>query len=60
MTQTLRNGLLRQYLPKGTDLSRYSQEDLDRIARSLNNRPRGVLGYLKPSERLSQLLAHTV
>jgi transposase, IS30 family len=54
------NGILRQYLPKGTDLSRYSEEDLDRIARSINNRPRGVLGYLKASERLSQLLAHTV
>jgi IS30 family transposase len=54
------NGILRQYLPKGTDLSPYSQDDLDRIARSINNRPRGVLGYMKPSERLSQLLAHTV
>ena len=53
------NGILRQYLPKGTDLTPYSQEDLDRIARSINNRPRGVLDYLKPSERLSQLLAHT-
>ena len=54
------NGILRQYLPKGTDLSRYSEDDLDRIARSINNRPRGVLGYLKPSEQLSELLAHTV
>ena len=54
------NGILRQYLPKGSDLSRYSEDDLDRIARSINNRPRGVLNYLKPSERLSQLLAHTV
>jgi IS30 family transposase len=53
------NGLLRQYLPKGSDLSGYSQDDLDRIARSINNRPRGVLKYLKPSERLAQLLAHT-
>ena len=53
------NGILRQYLPKGTDLSPYSEADLERIARSINNRPRGVLGYLKPSERLSQLLAHT-
>jgi transposase, IS30 family len=54
------NGILRQYLPKGTDLSRYSEEDLDAIAASINNRPRGVLGYLKPSERLSELLAHTI
>ena len=54
------NGIVRQYLPKGSDLSGYSEDDLDRIARSINNRPRGVLGYLKPSERLSELLAHTV
>jgi IS30 family transposase len=54
------NGIVRQYLPKGTDLSAFSEDDLDRIARSINNRPRGVLNYLKPSERLSQLLAHTV
>ena len=54
------NGILRQYLPKGTDLSVFSEEQLDVIARSVNNRPRGVLGYLKPSERLSELLAHTV
>ena len=53
------NGIVRQYLPKGSDLSSYSEDDLDRIARSINNRPRGVLGYLKPSERLSELLAHT-
>jgi IS30 family transposase len=53
------NGLLRQYLPKGTDLSAHSAEDIARIARSLNNRPRKTLGYMKPSEKLAELLAHT-
>jgi IS30 family transposase len=36
-----------------------TEDDLDHIARSLNNRPRKTLGYLKPSERLSEVLAHT-
>jgi transposase, IS30 family len=53
------NGLLRQYMPKGTDLSVLSEVDLDAIARSLNDRPRKTLGYMKPSERLSEILADT-
>jgi len=53
------NGLLRQYLPKGTDLSVHSAEDLARIAASLNGRPRKTLGFMKPSEKLAGLLAHT-
>ena len=53
------NGLLRQYLPKGTDLSVHSAADLARIAARLNDRPRKTLGFMKPSEKLTELLAHT-
>ena len=53
------NGLLRQYLPKGTDRSVHSAADLARIAASLNNRPRKTLGFMKPSEKLTELLAPT-
>jgi transposase, IS30 family len=53
------NGLLRQYLPKGMDLSTVSAAELRAVQRSLNNRPRKTLGYLSPLEKYTELVAST-
>ncbi len=53
------NGLLRQYFPKGTDISGYSQAKLNAVARKLNERPRKTLNYETPAERFSQSVAST-
>ena len=50
------NGLLRQYFPKGTDMSKLTQHDLDQAAYSLNTRPRQTLGGMTPSDKLAETL----
>jgi IS30 family transposase len=53
------NGLLRQYFPDGTDVSTFSQVQLNRIARQLNQRPRETLGFRTPAAKLAQFVAMT-
>ena len=50
------NGLLRQYFPKGTDLSRWSAEEIEAVAATLNDRPRKTLGWKTPAEALNEQL----
>ena len=50
------NGLLRQYFPKGTDLSMHSAEEIAAVAAALNSRPRKTLDWKTPAEALDQLL----
>lgn len=48
------NGLLRQYFPKGTDLSRWSAEEIEAVAHALNTRPRKILGWKAPAEAFNE------
>ncbi len=51
------NGLLRQYFPKGTDLSQHGSDYLDFVAAQMNRRPRETLGWMRPAEAFGRLLS---
>jgi IS30 family transposase len=53
------NGLLRQYFPRGTDFSRISQAELNRVAKELNERPRKTLDWQTPADKLASIVAST-
>jgi len=55
-TNEYTNGLLRQYFPKGTDLSRWKADEIEAVATALNGRPRKVLGWKTPAEALDEHL----
>jgi IS30 family transposase len=54
------NGLLRQYFPKGADLSLFAADHLEPVSRKLNNRPRKRLGFRTPAETLDKLLSEPI
>jgi IS30 family transposase len=55
-TSEITNGLLRQYFPRGTDLARWSADELEAVAAALNSRPRKTLDWRTPAEALNEYL----